>query len=239
MLILGLDPGGIGQFGWCVAESVGDGRVRVCCTGTADHAAEAIESALEQVGSSGRLAAAGIDSPLFWVNGDRCVDKQVRAAIRRLGAPNVHGTVQPVNSLRGACLVQGVMAARHLRLRIPEIRLTESHPKALLWLIKVASKRRPVRNVRMRNLKKFVECALPKLSEHERDAALGAVGAAAMLLQLPSLPRRPTSLRPCRGSSIGCRSARLSSIRFDSAPGRIEFDPRSQPAVLLRHSLSY
>jgi hypothetical protein len=185
-LILGLDPGGIEQFGWCVAESLGGGRVRVREWGTADHAAQAIQRASEYVFSSEKLAAAGIDSPLFWApNGDRHVDQLVRTAMKDLGATNVHGTVQQVNSLRGACLVQGVMAARQLRLQTPDIRLTESHPKALLWLVKVASKHRAVADVRMENLREFVECEVPQLSEHARDAALGAVAAAAMLLGLP------------------------------------------------------
>jgi hypothetical protein len=185
MLILGLDPGGLGKFGWCVAEALGNGRIRLRESGTADHATQAIERASQHVAKSEQLSAAGIDSPLFWVaSGDRRVDQLVRAAMKGLGATNVHGTVQQVNSLRGACLVQGVMAARLLRVRTPQIRLTESHPKALLWLIRVASKQRRVIDVRMENLVEFIECEVTNLSEDERDAALGAVGASAMLLAL-------------------------------------------------------
>jgi hypothetical protein len=185
MLILGLDPGGVGRFGWCVAESIGKGRVRLRESGIADHAAQALERASKHVANSERLVAAGVDSPLFWLaKGDRRADQLIRAAMKGLGATNVHGTVQQVNSLRGACLVQGVMAAHLLRIKTPQIRLTETHPKALLWLIKVASRQRRAADVRMENLVEFIECEATHLSEHERDAAIGAVGATAMLLAL-------------------------------------------------------
>jgi len=165
MVILGLDPGGVGHFGWCIAESIGKGRLRLRGSGTADHAVQALERSSKHVANSERLAAAGIDSPLFWVaNGDRRADQLIRAVMKNLGATNVHGTVQQVNSLRGACLIQGVMAARLARLETPAIRLTEAHPKALLWLIKVASKQRRVADVRMENLVEFIGCEVSDLS---------------------------------------------------------------------------
>ena len=75
----------------------------------------------------GQIAAAGIDSPLFWVaSGDRQADKRVRKGMKLFNAPNVGGTVQRVNSLRGACVVQGIMAAHLLLKETPAIRLTYS-----------------------------------------------------------------------------------------------------------------
>jgi hypothetical protein len=185
MLILGLDPGGNRQFGWFVGEPTAGHRLRLLRCGSANHAEGAVAQASQYLGGSTQLAAAGIDSPLFWTaNGDRQCDKTVRMAMKAVGASAIGGTVQSVNSLRGACLIQGTMAAWLLRRKFPSIRLTESHPKALLWLVKVASLQRPVSEVTMTHLAEFLECNTQGLSEHERDAAIGAIGAMAMLLRL-------------------------------------------------------
>lgn len=154
-------------------------------SGTADHAAQVLERICEHVTDVNELAAAGIDSPLFWVaNGDRRADQTIRLAMKAVGATNVDGTVQRVNSLRGACLVQGLMAAHLLRRDIPSIRLTESHPKALLWLVKIANRERRVADITIEHLAHLIECEMQTLSEHQRDAALGAVAASAMLSKI-------------------------------------------------------
>jgi hypothetical protein len=150
--------------------------------GVADHAAAAVTDALQTIDDPNRVGAAGIDSPLFWAPGsERRADRTIRDALRRLGAPHVLGTVQQVNSLRGACLVQGIITAHLLRKRVPAIPITESHPKALLWLLKVATEHCPVAEVGMSHLRAFITCEADTLSEHERDAALGAVAAWAMM----------------------------------------------------------
>ena len=112
MLIVGFDPGGKGTFGWCVAEVHGTQRVRLRRSGTADHAAPALQQIRQYVADPSEIGAAGIDSPLFWVaNGERQADRTIRAAMTALGATSASGTVQQLNSLWGACLVQGIMAA--------------------------------------------------------------------------------------------------------------------------------
>ena len=63
----------------------------------------------------------------------------------------------------------------------PGIRLTATHPKALLWLIRVASQRRRVADVEIKHLVSFIACDIARLSEHERDAGLGAFAALAMM----------------------------------------------------------
>jgi hypothetical protein len=86
MVIVGLDPGGNGQFGWCVAEATTGGRVRLLCAKTADHAAGAVAAVVSELGAS-LPTAGGIDSPLFWIaNGDRRADQAIRAAMKRVGA---------------------------------------------------------------------------------------------------------------------------------------------------------
>ena len=181
MLVVGLDPGGITQFGWCVAETV-NSRVRLRKTDVAYNAAEALDDITEYLGHLNDVEGVAIDSPLFWVaNGDRRADQTVRKAMKALGATASDGTVQRVNSLRGACLVQGVMAAHIIRRKNPQVRLTESHPKALLWLLRVASAQRRVTQVGIEQLLEFMESDAADLCEHERDAALGSFAAAAML----------------------------------------------------------
>ena len=182
MLVIGFDPGGVSQFGWCVAEARPDRLLRFSRSGVANHAAEAVPAALEKIGDPGQIAAVGIDSPLFWVaSGKRRADRAVRAAMNRLGARNIGGTVQQLNSLRGACIVQGIMAARLLRTAVPTVGITESHPKALLWLLKIANNQRRVAEVTMAHLSELITSDSRHLSEHERDAALGTIAAWAMV----------------------------------------------------------
>ena len=60
-----------------------------------DHAIEAFERVSEFTDNLATVAAAGIDSPLYWMaKGDRRADQAIRAAMRALGATTVHGTVQ-------------------------------------------------------------------------------------------------------------------------------------------------
>ena len=181
MVLLGFDPGGDAQFGWCVAEVTAARLLRLRASGTCSHAEAAVTSALEKADGLGKIEAAGIDSPLFWVpNGDRKADRTVRSALKAKGAKNASGTVAHVNSLRGACLIQGIMTAHLLRKHIPQIRITESHPKALLWHLQIATSEHPVSEVKLQSLRDLIECKVESICDHERDAALGAVAALAM-----------------------------------------------------------
>lgn len=112
-------------------------------------------------------AAVGIDSPLFWSSaGDRLADRYVRRSV--CGAGGSSGTVAHVNSLRGACLVEGAIAARLAFEEWPNSSITEAHPKALLAVSSHA--------------REFGErTALTSEGHHIRDAALGALAALAML----------------------------------------------------------
>ncbi|RJR32320.1 MAG: DUF429 domain-containing protein [Desulfobacteraceae bacterium] len=182
MRFIGLDPGGDGQFGWCVAEGTA-WPLSLVSHGCVRDAATAIQSLLERLGPLEDVNAVGIDSPMFWTpSGSRLVDEIVRKAIRKAGAPNVGGTVQHINSLRGACLIQGMVAAYLLRKAFPTMRITEAHPKALLWLIKVATQTRKVVDITMSHISEFITYNGEMISEHERDAALGTLAASAMIL---------------------------------------------------------
>src|SRR5260370_10661442 len=134
-VILGFDPGGIESFGWSVLRDATAAPLRLVESGVANSPSAAVEAALQA--SKGRLVlAAGIDSPLFWsAAGDRIVDKKMRRALLQLGVPGAARTVMPVNALRGACLVGGLMAAKLLRRRTrASLPLPEPHPQALLCL---------------------------------------------------------------------------------------------------------
>ena len=182
MWIAGFDPGGKAAFGWCLAESAPGQRMQIRDAGVTDHASLAVDRALEALPTDALLVAAGIDSPLYWsLGGDRSSDLTVRASIRRLGAPVPGGTVQSPNSLRGACLVQGPLAAHALRRAVPEVRITESHPKALLWLLGLASRERAEAGVRSADLRDHIVGGPASDSDHERDATLGALAALAMM----------------------------------------------------------
>ncbi|WP_102945974.1 DUF429 domain-containing protein [Stenotrophomonas sp. VV52] len=162
---VGIDPGGELAMGWCVM-TVHDAGVRLdsgICTG-ADTCLGSIASHVE-----GPPAAVGIDAPLYSTyDGDRVSDRRIRAAVAFAGGSG--GTVNHVNSLRGACLVQGILAAVAIAQRWPSTRVTDSHPKALLRVWPEADA--------------FVS-KYPFRTDHERDAALGAYAAKAYYDQSP------------------------------------------------------
>jgi len=182
MWIAGFDPGGVASFGWCLTEAESGQRIQIREAGVTNHASLAVRCVLDALPAGARLAAAGIDSPLYWsLGGNRSSDLAVRALIRQLGAPNPGGTVQSPNSLRGACLVQGALAAHLLRCAVPEVRITESHPKALLWLLALASRKRAEASICIADLCDHISGGSASDSDHERDAALGALASLAMV----------------------------------------------------------
>lgn len=162
MECVGFDPGGQNAFGWCVANFAGD--LRECVGGVVSSATEAIEAARNALKAA--PVAIGVDAPLFWTAGeDRAADRLVRALVCAAGGHG--GTVGHVNSLRGACLVQGILVARMAAECWPGAAITEAHPKALHLVCKEAHD----------------FGARPELvgpDHHKRDAALAAFAAHAL-----------------------------------------------------------
>jgi predicted nuclease with RNAse H fold len=159
MAWFGADPGGLENFG--LAELHDDGSFRTCCCSSVDEAVNWIE----------QPEAVGIDCPMWWssaAGGGRSVDAWLRRTY------DIHpGTVQSVNSLRGAVAVQGILLAMRLRVRSPSLPITEAHPKALLKALKLDEA--PWISI----AEKF-ELIGPdprQKSDHERDALLSAVAA--------------------------------------------------------------
>lgn len=164
MLVVGLDPGGAKAFGWAIVSGTFEAPKFVAggvCSGARFTIADV------QKHLHGEPDAVGIDAPLFWSSeGDRHADAYVRKLVCRAGGQA--GTVSHVNSLQGACLVEGAIAARLVHEQWPTAAITEAHPKALL---KVCAE-----------VKEFA--AVPDIQgsgHHLRDAALGALAALAML----------------------------------------------------------
>ena len=159
---LGFDPGGRDNFGWAVLTISDEGHPVELHTGVANHAAEAVEATARASRNHAPLAV-GIDSPLFWCpSSERQADLAVRHLLKTKG---VHpSTVIHVNSLRGACLVQGACTARLVSTRWPSALLTEAHPKALMA---TAPEVQAI----------LARAELTGKTDHERDAALAAYAA--------------------------------------------------------------
>jgi len=161
MNLFGFDPGGLNSFGWASLRISESGAPIACKTGVSSSASTALNEASRAAGAI--PAAVGIDAPLFWVTeGDRKADACIRKLVCAAGGRS--GTVGHVNSLRGACLVQGILAARQAADLWPSAAVTEAHPKALLRVYPPASE--------------FLVAHLSNgHTEHERDAALAAFAA--------------------------------------------------------------
>ena len=154
---IGFDPGGQKAFGWAVL-SKDNSELLIVASGTCSDSFEALTMA--KLACSSTPQAFAVDAPLFWtLVGDRNSDKAVRKLVCASGGSG--GTVNHVNSLRGACLVQGILVARLAAETWPTAKISEAHPKALLA---VSS-----------NARKFAATvAAGAKNEHERDAAVAA-----------------------------------------------------------------
>jgi len=169
---LGFDPGGQGAFGWCVLEEFKNRIIRYSGTSyNLDQTLSQIKFKLNDF----IPVSAGIDAPLYWpLRGSRQVDDALKKCLINNKYPYPHGTVQHINSLRGACLAQGIMLAHELRKLWPSIPLTEAHPKAYIHGFNLWS-----------NDERQLNINSSTMTEHERDAIASAVAAMAMAKKDP------------------------------------------------------
>ena len=195
-VFLGFDPGGAnpaerhGSFGWCVCQVV-DEMFAYRCSGLGRNAGDVVEQVSGELAGNDRVLGVGIDAPMFWsVTGEvRSVDD----IIRDEGAQ-----VQQVNSLTGACLVQGILvgATLYQRFKAP---ITEVHPRALRHLLRDRS----ADNVLPAELERY-EADLrrsPNDNEnHEWDALAAAYAAWRMYQRDPEwrdlFPEEPNPILP-------------------------------------------
>ena len=122
---VGADPGGKGSFGLAFLDASGG----LCCASVSS-----VDEAVDRITLRGKPLGLGIDAPMWWSTrsgSGRKADEKLR---KKYSIPS--GTVQSVNSLRGAALVGGAMLAFRVRQEFTGTRITESHPKALLLAFK-------------------------------------------------------------------------------------------------------
>ena len=151
----GADPGGIKAFGVAVVDESGN----TCCT-----TVSSVDEAVNWIKGSGTVLGLGIDAPMWWSaapGGGRRADARLRNAY---AIPS--GTVQSVNSLRGAALAGGALLASRMRELYPGLQVTESHPKALLQALGLDG---AASATRFRIQNRWGD------EEHQRDAAVAAV----------------------------------------------------------------
>ena len=94
-----------------------------------------MDEAIAEIVCKGAPLGLGIDAPMWWSSREtagRKADERIR---KKYGIRS--GTVQSANSLRGAALVGGAMLAFRIREKFPDIRITETHPKALLCALEL------------------------------------------------------------------------------------------------------
>ena len=150
----GADPGGNNSFGLAFLGPLG---VLRCAS------VSSVDDAVKRVHDEGTPLGIGIDAPMWWSSrrgAGRMADERLR---KRYHISS--GTVQSANSLRGAALIGGAMLAVRVREKFPGAKITESHPKALLKVL------------RLDEADFSKEFGVPEAwnNEHERDAAIAAV----------------------------------------------------------------
>ena len=176
--ILGFDPGGKGSgrgnFGWSICEVAGGVLIPPANVGLASNAWDAFCDVKAQLSDNSRVLAAGIDAPLFWSKtGSRKIDSAIRKELADSNFPTPGGTVQQINSLWGACLVQGLLLCNNLREEWEGLPITETHPKALNHLLKF-----PAQSDICATATDLVDGLT---NDHQRDATISAVAAWAMI----------------------------------------------------------
>jgi len=128
VVFVGFDPGGARAFGWAILRTAESGT-QLLATGTCSCARQALDAVRAAAVQQPRALA--VDAPLFWSeSGDRKADQYVRRMVCSAGGSS--GTVSHVNSLRGACLVQGVLITRMASLVWPHAEISEAHRKRSL-----------------------------------------------------------------------------------------------------------
>ena len=207
-VILGFDPGGqgdrrgpgnLGNFGWSICTE-GNGELRCKKTGLGKDAQDVISKVKADIPDNATVLAAGIDAPLFWdrTGTNRKADDILKRALSEEPClpEEPCPTVIPINSLHGACVVQGPLLVRHISDTDWQPLITESHPKALRYLLR----KHGLSEVSM------LDRLTKGLDSHELDATLAAVSAwAAIYRNQPGSGWQnlyDKECRPCRPFEI-------------------------------------
>jgi predicted nuclease with RNAse H fold len=158
---IGVDPGGAGAFGLAFLKPDGS-----CYTCSVDFVDQAIQVVRENAAST--PAGIGIDAPLWWSSGAGGVRKADQWIRDTYGLPT--RKVQAVNSLWGSVLAQGMMFVVRVREIFADVKITETHPKAVL-----AALGREAWTAYLAPLPTGL--TLDSQPDHRRDAVISAVAA--------------------------------------------------------------
>jgi predicted nuclease with RNAse H fold len=162
---IGCDPGGKNSFGIAVIDSN-----RGITTKTVGFVQEAREVILDACrGEEKHVKGLGVDAPLWWSSGpsaDRRADQRIRNKYRPIGVKP--GSVQAVNSLRGAAIAQGLLIVAELRKEFPVLKVTESNPKVQIQILG---------DGKVQRYFSAIDPEYKVASEHERDALVAAIAA--------------------------------------------------------------
>jgi len=165
-VIVGYDPGGNGAHG--IAElSVRGGQPVALATRTLQ-TAEVVIRLLEDLPP---IVAFGVDTLTCWGTGysalrpaDRWLRKHYVAVQNRIVAPN---------GLYGAMGLNGMAVLMAVKLKFPNVLITETHPKVLYWHLSGQMYDYKNGKVSMdQMLSNFLELDVTPANEHEWDAAL-------------------------------------------------------------------
>lgn len=146
---IGYDPGGKGANAAAILW-VGSDRYRYALNRDVGSVDSLITWITDQI-SGFEPRGVGIDALLSWESGrggrrgqDEWLSSQMAAVKKSLASQQgqkfqkdyyTAPSVQSANSLRGSMLVQGLAAASRMRDRWPDIGITETHPKALHYVM--------------------------------------------------------------------------------------------------------
>jgi hypothetical protein len=170
-VVIGYDPGGRGAHG-LAAVLVEGGRPRSISMRTVGTTEEAVAF----VEGTSDVIALGVDTLTCWSTGPggwRPADRWLRERYKEVAS-----SVQSPNYLSGAMVVNGMAFLLAARQRLPEIFVTETHPKVLLFHLAetkydyVGSK-----ELMDKALARALGVPVAPANEHEWDAALSACAA--------------------------------------------------------------
>lgn len=170
-IVIGYDPGGAKAHG--IAAVVVEAGKAVSASTTTVSTTEEVVTLVER---TPRVIALGIDTLTCWSTGPggwRPADRWLRD---RYG-PVAHSVVAP-NGLRGSMAVSGMALLMAVRPGLPELFVTETHPKVLFWFLARATYDYVARRQFMDDLLvRVLGISVAPANEHEWDAVVSVFAA--------------------------------------------------------------
>jgi len=169
--IIGYDPGGNKHHG-LTKLVLDNGSIQEWTTETLDNAEQVIKIAQEQRS----LVAVGVDTLTCWSTGKsgwRPADRWLRQKYRE-----VQNSIVTPNFLCGSMSLNGMALLVSLRNQRPELFITETHPKVLLWFLEREKyDYENKKNLMDKTLMKNLGVRISPANNHEWDSAISAFAA--------------------------------------------------------------